>query len=191
MDPSNGIWIDNVHNIASYINDKRGKKVSSELPVYQNPIFSIDQRVEDLLSRMTLEEKLGQLNMPYPGELAKDLPGKIDACRKFAEGKLVTNIGPAGGFWAPARMLFKEGPRPQAEFLNELQKIAIEKTRLKIPLLFFEEGTHGLINPGATVFPEGLAIGSTWNTDLVSQIYGSCSQRGKDKRYSFFRYISC
>ena len=76
MDPSNGIWIDNIHNIASYINDKRGKKVSNELPVYQNPIFSIDKRVEDLLSRMTLEEKLGQLNMPYPGELAKDLPGQ-------------------------------------------------------------------------------------------------------------------
>ena len=54
---------------------------ANELPVYQNPIFSIDQRVEDLLSRMTLEEKLGQLNMPYPGEMSKDLPGKIDACR--------------------------------------------------------------------------------------------------------------
>ena len=46
--------------------------------------LSIYQRVEDLLSLMTLEEKLGQLNMPYPGEMAKDLPGQIDACRKFA-----------------------------------------------------------------------------------------------------------
>jgi beta-glucosidase len=185
MDPSNGIWIDNVHNIAKYINDKRGEKVSNELPVYQNPIFSIDKRVEDLLSRMTLEEKLGQLNMPYPGELAKDLPGKIDACRKFAEGKLVTNIGPAGGFWAAARMLYKEGPRPQAELLNELQKIAVEKTRLKIPLLFFEEGTHGLINPEGTVFPEGLAIGSTWNTDLVSQIYGVVAREARTRGIHF------
>ena len=181
MDPSNGIWIDNVHNIASYINDKRGEKVSDKLPAYQNPIFSNDQRVEDLLSRMTLEEKLGQLNMPYPGELAKDLPAKIDACRKFAEGKLVTNIGPAGGFWAPSRMLFKEAPRRQAEFINELQKIAVEKTRLKIPLLIFEEGTHGLINPGATVFPEGLAIGSTWNTDLVRQIYRVVAREARSR----------
>jgi beta-glucosidase len=185
MDPSNGIWIDNVHNIAKYINDKRGKKVSYELPVYQNPIFSIDKRVEDLLSRMTLEEKLGQLNMPYPGLLANDLPGKIDACRKFAEGKLVTNIGPAGGFWAAARMLYKEGPRPQAELLNELQKIAVEKTRLKIPLLFFEEGTHSLINPEGTVFPEGLAIGSTWNTDLVSQIYGVVAKEARTRGIHF------
>ncbi len=122
--------------------------------------------------------------------MAKDLPGRIDACRKFAEGKLVPNIGPAGGFWAPANM-FKEGPRPQAEFLNELQKIAVEKTRLKIPLLFFEEGTHGLLTPGATVFPEGLAIGSTWNTDLVRTDLFCCSQRRKIKRSSFFRYIGC
>jgi len=60
---------------------------------------------------MTLEEKLGQLNMPYPDEMAKDLPGQIDACRKFAEGKLVTNIGPAGGFWAAERILYKAGPK--------------------------------------------------------------------------------
>ena len=184
MDPSNGIWIDNVHNIASYINNKRGKKESQELPLYQNPIFSIDQRVEDLLSRMTLEEKLGQLNMPYNGMMAKDLPVRIDACRKFAEGKLVTNIGPAGGFWAPSTM-FKEGSRPQAEFINELQKIATEKTRLKIPLLFFEEGTHGLLASGATVFPEGLAIGSTWNTDMVKQIYSAAAKEARTRGVHF------
>ena len=112
-------------------------------------------------------------------------PGKIDACRKFAEGKLVKNIGPAGGFWAAARMLYKEGPKPQAELLNELQKIATEKTRLKIPLLFFEEGTHGLINPEGTVFPEGLAIGSTWNTDLVSQIYGVVAKEARTRGIHF------
>src|SRR4030042_5133259 len=64
----------------------------------------IDKRVEDLLSRMTLEEKLGQLNSPIPGNMAKDLTGRKDACRKFAEGKLLPDIGPAGGFWAPANM---------------------------------------------------------------------------------------
>jgi beta-glucosidase-like glycosyl hydrolase/peptidoglycan/xylan/chitin deacetylase (PgdA/CDA1 family) len=184
-DPSNGIWIDNVHSIASYINSRRGEKKSSELPVYQNPVFSIDQRVEDLLSGMTLKEKLGQLNMPYPGELAKDLPARIDACRKFAAGTLISNIGPAGGFWAASRMLTGEGPENQAEFLNELQKIATEKTRLKIPLLFFEEGTHGLINPGATVFPEGLAIGSSWNTDLVSDIYSVIAREARTRGIHF------
>ena len=109
---------------------------------------------------------------------------QIDACRKFAEGKLVANIGPAGGIWAPTG-LFKDGPRKQAEFLNELQKIAVEKTRLKIPLLFMEEGTHGVLTPGATVFPEGLAIGSTWNTDLVRQIYSVVGREGRTRGVHF------
>ena len=81
--------------------------------------------------------------------------------------------------------MFKEGPRPQAEFLNELQKIAAEKTRLKIPLLFMEEGTHGLLTPGATVFPEGLAIGSTWNTELVRQIYSVAGKEGRTRGVHF------
>ena len=146
--------------------------------------FSIDQKVEDLLSRMTLEEKLGQLNAPVYINMAKTRSEQVDAIRKFAEGKLVANIGPAGGFWAAAHML-TEGPRQQAEFLNELQKIATEKTRLKIPLLFFEEGTHGLMAAGATVFPEGLAIGSTWNTNLVKQIYSVTAREGRTRGVHF------
>jgi len=184
MDPANGIWIDNVHNIASYVKEKRGEKPFSEVPVYKNPLFSIDQRIEDLLSRMTLEEKLGQLNMPAPFKMAEDSAGRVDACRRFAEGKLVPNIGPAGGFWAPS-IIFDDGPVVQAAFLNELQKIALKKTRLNIPLLFFEEGTHGLMAPGATVFPEGLAIGSTWNTTLVEQIYALAAREARTRGVHF------
>ncbi len=157
---------------------------SGQQSLYLDSSQPIEKRVEDLLSRMTLEEKLGQLNSPIPGHLAKTYAERIDACRKFAEGKLVENIGPAGGFWAPANMI-KEGPGPQAEFLNELQKIATEKTRLKIPLLFFEEGTHGLLTPGATVFPEGLSIGSTWNMDLVKQIYSVAAREGRTRGVHF------
>jgi beta-glucosidase len=162
----------------------RGESQSTVLPVYLNAGQPIEKRVEDLLLRMTLEEKLGQLNMPSPGMMAKELPAQIDACRKFVKGKLVANIGPAGGIWGPTGM-FKEGPRPQAEFLNELQKIATEKTRLKIPLLFMEEGTHGLLTPGATVFPEGLAIGSTWNPELVKQIYSVAGKEGRTRGVHF------
>ena len=184
LDPANGIWIDDVHEIASYIRDKRGEAQYEILPVYRDPMYPIEQRVEDLLSRMTLEEKLGQLNMPSPGMIVREFPAQVDACRKFAEGKLVPNIGPAGGVWGPTGM-FKEGPRPQAEFLNELQKIATEKTRLKIPLLFMEEGTHGLLTPGATVFPEGLAIGSTWKPELVKQIYAVAGKEGRTRGVHF------
>ena len=87
-DPANGIWIDDVHEIASWVRDKRGEARYEVLPVYRDPMYPIEQRVEDLLSRMTLEEKLGQLNMPSPGMMARELPEQIDASRKMAEGKL-------------------------------------------------------------------------------------------------------
>lgn len=148
--------------------------------VYLDSKQLIDNRVEDLLSKMTLEEKVGQLNMPAPGRIERDSVKCIDACRTFAEGKLIANIGPAGGFFAAADR-FRQSPRRQAVFINELQKIVIERTRLKIPLLFVEEGTHGLMAPGATVFPEGLAIGSTWNMDLVSKIYAVAGKEARSR----------
>jgi len=145
----------------------------SDKPLYLDPSQTIEKRVEDLLSRMTLEEKVGQMNMPcvYVNRLGKDIPSKFEGCRKFAEGIHVKGLGPGGGFFTLANTILHKGPRQQAEFFNELQKIAIEQTRLKIPLLQTEEGTHGLMCSGGTIFPEGLAIGSTWNMDLVKKIY--------------------
>jgi len=172
-DPSNGIWMDNVHNIASYIKEQRGETPFTIMPVYKNPLFSIEQRVEDLVSRMTLEEKVGQMNMPcvYVSELGNDIPAKMTGCKKMTIGILIEGIGPAGGFFTLANTILHEGTRQQAEYFNELQKIATEQTRLGIPLLQTEEGTHGLMCSGATIFPEGLTIGSTWNMDMVKKIY--------------------
>ena len=179
-DPSNNIWIDHVHQIASYIKGQRGETLTIPLPDYQNPLVPIEERVEDLLARMTLAEKLGQLNVPCPGMIVKDSLSRVNACLNFAEGQLVANIGPAGGFFG-AGNVFKLGVRRQAEFLNRLQRIAVEKTRLKIPLLFIEEGTHGLLTPDATVFPEGLAIGSTWDTELVAKIYAASAREARSR----------
>ncbi len=172
-DPANGIWIDNVHNITSYIKGKRGGTPFTEMPIYKNPHYPIEQRVEDLLSRMTLEEKIGQINMPVVHGLAfgQDMSVVFDRCQKFAEGKLVDGVGSAGGFFKLIYNVFTEEPRLQAESMNKFQKIAFEKTRLKIPFLITEEGTHGSMCPGGTIFPEGLAIGSSWNMDLVNKIY--------------------
>lgn len=156
---------------------------------YLDPAQPVQVRVEDLLKRMTLEEKIGQMNMPtcYSGEIGGGLDGKapdlfsfltieqrqkqLDGCRRFAGGTWEKGIGPGGGFFTLADRLVYEGPRRQAEIFNELQEIATQKTRLKIPLLEIEEGTHGLMCSGGTIFPEGLAIGSTWNMDLVRKIY--------------------
>lgn len=152
-----------------------------QMPLYKDSSQPIEKRIEDLLSRMTLEEKVGQMNMPcvYVDGMGKDIPAKMEACRKFAEGKYVQGLGPSGGYFVLANTTLHEGTRQHAEFYNELQKIAIEKTRLGIPLLQTEEGTHGLMASGATIFPEGLAIGSTWNMDIVDKIYTITAREGR------------
>jgi len=177
--------------------EKTGETSFADTPVYKNPLLPINQRVEDLLSRMTLKEKVGQMNMPtcYSLEIGYGLgsnvgflwddPSKakrdkqLEGCRKWTEGTHNNVLGPGGGFFTLSDRLIYEGPKRQAEVMNELQKIAIEKTRLGIPLLQIEEGTHGLMCPGGTVFPEGLAIGATWNRDMVKMIYTVAAKEGK------------
>src|SRR5207245_4365354 len=153
----------------------------SEQPLYLDKSQPIDRRVEDLLSRMTLKEKVGQLNLPcvYIDELGKTIPEKMHACKKFAAGTYTNQIDPGCGFFTLANTILHEGVQQQVEYFNELQKIALTETRLKIPLLEDEEGTHGGMFPGATVFPEGLAIGSTFDMPLVKSIYAAAAQESR------------
>ncbi len=141
---------------------------------------AIDQRVEALLRRMTLEEKLGQMNMPclYVRGLGRDIPSKQAGTRRFTEGKLVPGLGPGGGFFTLANQALHQGPRQQAEFFNELQRIAAN-TRLGIPLLQTEEGTHGVMASGHTIFPEGPGIGSMWDLAMVERIYAATAAEAR------------
>jgi beta-glucosidase len=145
------------------------------LPLYRDATQPIEKRVEDLLGRMTLEEKVGQMNMPcvYEPGLGHTIAQKTAAVQQFAAGTLLKGFGPGGGFFTLPNTILHEGPRQQAEFLNRLQRIAREQTRLGIPLLQSEEGTHGLMCSGATVFPEGPALGSTWNMALLGRVYAA------------------
>ncbi|GIU77077.1 MAG: beta-glucosidase [Bryobacteraceae bacterium] len=148
---------------------------------YLDPRLPIEERVRDLLGRMTLEEKVGQMNMPcvYLDELGRDIPSKIAACRRFAAGTLEKGLGPGGGFFTLPNNVLPEGPRRQAEFLNELQRIALTQTRLRIPLLQTEEGTHGLMCSGGTIFPEGPGLGSTWDLDLIRRVYEAAAREAR------------
>ena len=154
---------------------------SAAVPLYLDPKQPIDVRVDDLMSRMTLKEKIGQLNLPcvYVSQLGKTIPEKMIACRRFAAGTYTDEIGPGCGFFTLADTILHEGVRQQVEYFNQLQKIAITQTRLKIPLLEDEEGTHGAMFPEATVFPEGLAIGSTFDMPLVKSIYAAAAQEAR------------
>lgn len=151
------------------------------VPIYLDPKQPIERRVDDLMSRMTLKEKVGQLNLPcvYVDELGKTIPEKMIACRRFAAGTYTNEIGPGCGFFTLADTILHNGVKQQVEYFNELQKIALTQTRLKIPLLEDEEGTHGGMFSGATVFPEGLAIGSTFDMPLVKSIYSAAAQESR------------
>jgi beta-glucosidase len=146
-------------------------------PVYLNSKEPIPRRVDDLISRMTLKEKVGQLNLPcvYVNALGRDIPSKTEACKKFAAGTYTSEIGPGCGFFTLANEILQKDARQQAGYFNELQRLALTQTRLKIPLLEDEEGTHGAMFPGGTIFPEGLAIGSTFDMDLVKSIYAAAA----------------
>jgi beta-glucosidase len=159
---------------------------------YLDPKQPVSVRVEDLLSRMTLEEKIGQMNMPcvYLPQLGgrstsnsrvledKVVVARMEGTKRFAAGEHTEGIGPGGGFFTLANTVLYEGPRQQAEFFNGLQRIAL-RSRLKIPLLQTEEGTHGFMASGATIFPEGPALGSTWNLDLIERIYAAVAREAR------------
>lgn len=157
-----------------------GRAHAADRSAYRNPNQPIEKRIEDLLGRMTIEEKVGQMNMPcvYESGLGGNMKEKTDGVQKFAAGTMIKGFGPGGGFFTLSNEILREGTRQQAEFLNRLQRIAAEM-RLGIPLLQSEEGTHGLMCPGGTVFPEGPGLGSTWNMDLLTKVYTAVAKEAR------------
>jgi len=153
----------------------------SSTPTYLDPQQPIEKRVDDLMARMTLKEKVGQLNLPcvYVDQLGKTIPEKLQACKRFVAGTYTDQIGPGAGFFTLADTILHEGTEQQVAYFNELQKIALTQTRLKIPLLQDEEGTHGGMFSGATVFPEGLAIGSSFDMPLVESLYAATARESR------------
>jgi beta-glucosidase len=156
-------------------------QAGTSTPIYLDPKQPISTRVDDLMRRMTLKEKVGQLNLPcgYVDQLGKTIPQKMEAARKFAAGTYTQEIGPGAGFFTLADTIQLNNLPQQVKYFNELQNIATTQTRLKIPLLQDEEGTHGAMFPGATVFPEGLSIGSTFDMPLVQAIYAAAAQEAR------------
>lgn len=154
---------------------------SPGIPLYLDRNASTERRVDDLMRRMTLKEKLGQINLPcvYVDELGKTVPEKIIGCKRFAAGTQTHEIGAGAGFFTLANTILNPSVKEETEYFNELQRIAITQTRLRIPLLEDEEGTHGAMFPGATVFPEGLAIGSTFDMPLVRAIYAAAAEEAR------------
>ncbi len=139
---------------------------------YKNPQLSIDERVKDLLSRMTLEEKTAQLvclwNTKPQKTDTKDAQSRTDR-GDFSPEKAKLLI--PHGVGQIARQSEDKTPRGSAEFANTFQKWLIENTRLGIPAVFHDEILHGNMARGSTVFPTPLAMAASWDTEIVSRVF--------------------
>jgi beta-glucosidase len=134
--------------------------VTSE--TYRDPGASVDERVADLLSRMTLDEKVAQLGAIWAAQLVTD-----DAFDEATAQHLLANgIGQVTRIGASTGLLAEES----ASFINQIQRVAVEHTRLGIPVLLHEEAVGGLTHRGATTFPQALGLASTWDPSLVGQV---------------------
>ena len=154
----------------------QNSEVNKQEPIlYKNPSINTEERVSDLLGRMTIEEKVGQL-LCFQGW---EMYSKTDAGVSYSE-KLKGNIDNhhVGMFWATLRAdpwtqkTLKTGlnPRLAAQATNEIQRYAVENTRLGIPILFAEECPHGHMAIGTTVFPTSIGQSSTWNPKLIEEM---------------------
>ncbi|PYP96730.1 MAG: hypothetical protein DMD34_04895 [Gemmatimonadetes bacterium] len=147
-------------------------QVSQARPPYSDPTLPIERRIDDLLARMTLEEKVGQMLCLWQGKRAiTDSAGRFDAARAPAWFRI--GIGrierPAEGHAA----------RAEAEYTNAIQRWVKEHTRLGIPVLFHEEALHGLEAQQATSFPQAIALASTWNPDLVERVFAAAAAEAR------------
>lgn len=148
---------------------------------YKDSKLSTEERVQDLLSRMTLEEKVGQLLCPMGWEMYEKQGENVSYSDKF---KKLIDEQHVGMFWAVyradpwTRKTLENGLNPElaAKAGNALQKYVMENTRLGIPLFLAEECPHGHMAIGATVFPAGIGMASTWNPALVEQVASAISK---------------
>lgn len=150
----------------------------NQSPVYLNPELPVMQRVRDLLSQMTLEEKVAQMLCVWQDK-AKTLvddKGNFDLAKareQFPDGHGLGQVGrpsDAGG---------GRNARQMAELTNAIQKFFIENTRLGIPVIFHEECLHGHAAVDGTSFPQPIGLGATFDPDLVKRLFAMTAREAR------------
>ena len=157
-------------------------------PLYKEANQPIDRRVEDLLSRMTLEEKVAQMISVWEHKDRIQTPGgdfsPERASRAFPNGlgqiarpsdRRGVAAPPAGAAGATAGVVNRNA-RETAEYINAAQRWAVENSRLGIPLLMHEEALHGYVANGATSFPQAIGLASSWDPALVERVFNVASR---------------
>lgn len=147
----------------------------TERAIYKDPSAPVEQRVQDLLSRMTLEEKIAQITAVWTkkNELL-DAQGNFnpDAAKRLYPAGIGHFTRPQDRQQAgsPLKTPFRD-ERETVELINAIQRHATHNTRLGIPVLFHEEGLHGYAARGATHFPQSIALASSWDPELLERVF--------------------
>jgi beta-glucosidase len=146
----------------------------SAAPLYKNAAAPVEARVDDLLGRMTLEEKVAQMLCIWDAKSdVFDAKRELDALKmaqKFPNGiGQFARPSDATGPVSP-RLVAGRDVRGTIRLVNALQRYAMQGTRLGIPIMFHEEGLHGYAALGATSFPQAIALASSWDPALVRAV---------------------
>jgi beta-glucosidase len=157
---------------------------------YRNANLSIDQRVADLLARMTVEEKIAQTESIWVTTQLKSLidekgnfapDAKVQEILKNGVGHIGSTSQGSSDAEKATAPYYGKGPRALANFTNAIQSYVIEHNRLGIPAIFHEEALHGLATPGATSFPQAIALAGTWDVDLVREVFTVAALEGRSR----------
>lgn len=139
---------------------------------YKNPNLPPDVRAKDLLKRMTPKEKFFQLFM-VPGDLHNRTGDK------YENGLFGLQVSAEAKGDEAGQMLSYNTTDNALQFakkLNTIQKFFIEKTRLGIPVIFFDEALHGLVRSDATVYPQAIGLAATFDTSLMHNVAHSIAR---------------
>jgi beta-glucosidase len=144
----------------------------------KNPNLPIEERVADLLARMTLEEKVAQMLCVWQGksQTLVDEKGNFDFKKAKAHYKDGHGLGQVG---RPSDAGGGRNAREQAELTNAIQKFFIENSRLGIPVIFHEECLHGQAAPDGTSFFQPIGLGATFNPDLVHRLFEMTAEEAR------------
>lgn len=136
---------------------------AQQLPIYKNSAYTTEQRVADLIKRMTPTEKFWQLFM-IPGDLGTN-PGL------YKNGIFGFQVSAASAQVGVGAQLMnyntQENALLLAQKINQIQRYFINETRLGIPFIPFDEALHGLVRNGATAFPQSIALAASFDTSLM------------------------
>ncbi len=154
---------------------------------YRNPTLSAEERVSDLLARMTLDEKAAQMMCVWQqkAERLVDTTGAFDLAKAraaFGHGHGIGQVGrpsDAGGTGHEPEK--GRNPRQQAELTNEIQRFFMEESRLGIPVVFHDECLHGHAAVGGTSFPQPIGLAATFDPGLIERLYAMTALEARSR----------